>query len=148
MNVQSRIQGPISPNLNSCGNITIERKSALAKFWESIRQPSFAQHNANEGSVCNINTNEGRLFRFWESVSCKSYNLDAEQDSQTSSMINGFTRKELNKVWPSINHNFECESKSGYGLLPEGIGGLSDNSKLIFNTINKMISEKNLIHFI
>ena len=149
-NLNMNIQEPISPNINSIGYYGLERKSALARFSCWAKQSAYVQRQANEGSI--YNTNDGKFYPFWGSISGKSFNMNAELDSQTSSIINGFTGREFNRTLPPIPQNFECESRGGYGLLPEGIGGLSDNSKLfstftIFHTVASIDITRNVFAY-
>ena len=109
----------------------IERKSALTRFSDNMNKSPFIMKQQNDSFGAKSNTTEVRMFPYWGSVSGKSFNMNADQDSQTSSIINGFTGRDFTRIVPPIQQSFECESRGGYGLLPEGIGAISDQSIII-----------------
>lgn len=130
LNYSTNAQEQFNFKPSMIGYQPIERKSALTRFSDNMNRSPFIMRQPNDSFGIKSNTTEVKMFPFWGSVSGKSFNINAEQDSQTSSMINGFTGRDFSRIVPPINQNFEWESRGGYGLLPEGIGAISDQSKL------------------
>lgn len=75
-----------------------------------------------------------RVNPFTGSVSGKSFNQFGDQSSQGSSIINGFSGREINRQLPSMQPNYESENQNG-GYLPIGIGGISDQSHLKYQQL-------------